>query len=70
MARLTKQTVRAGQPTKPAHLSARAAAEWDRLMTELAESGIQVAPAHRALISQAATIAADITEAWDELEPK
>jgi phage terminase small subunit len=53
-----------GQPDKPTNLSTRAAAEWDRIVTELTASSIGVSPAHRGLIAQAATIAADIAEAW------
>ena len=49
-----------GTPQKPAHLSAVASAEWDKLIKEIDASGLQVTPAHRALISLAATLAADI----------
>lgn len=49
-----------GQPAKPANLSPSAAAEWDRLIGEIEASGLQITPAHRALISLAATLAADI----------
>jgi phage terminase small subunit len=54
-----------GKPTKPENLSARAAIEWDRLVSELGTAHIQVSTAHRALLSLAATIAADIAQAWD-----
>jgi phage terminase small subunit len=53
-----------GAPLKPTGLSERAAVEWDRLSAELAESGIMVTVAHRAPLALAATIAADIAEAW------
>ena len=53
-----------GQPQKPTNLSARAASEWDRIVGELAASQIRVTPAHRTVLSQAATISADIAEAW------
>jgi phage terminase small subunit len=54
-----------GKPVKSANLSARAATEWDRLTSELADANIQVATSHRALLSLAATIAADIADAWE-----
>jgi hypothetical protein len=53
-----------GQPEKPGNLSERASLEWDRLMREIQAARIQVTPAHRPTISLAATIAADIAEAW------
>ena len=51
-------------PLKPAGLSAAASIEWDRLLGEIEASGLQITPAHRAAISLAATIAADITDSW------
>lgn len=54
-----------GKPTKPNNLSDRAALEWDRLVSELGTAQIQVSTAHRALLSLAATIAADIAKAWE-----
>jgi phage terminase small subunit len=42
----------------------RAAVEWDRLVSELGDAHIQVSTAHRAMLSLAATIAADISQAW------
>jgi phage terminase small subunit len=54
-----------GKPLKPENLSARAAIEWDRLISELGTAQIQVSTAHRALLSLAATIAADIAQAWE-----
>ena len=57
--------LKAGQPLKPANLSDRAAIEWDRLVSELGAAQIQVSTAHRALLSLAATIAADIAQAWE-----
>lgn len=53
-----------GHPAKPPGLSPRAAVEWDRLAEELVESGIQVTRAHRSTMSLAATIAADMADAW------
>src|SRR5437867_3929070 len=53
-----------GSPVKPAGLSESAAVEWDRLTEELAVAGIQVSVAHRAPLTLAATIAADIKEGW------
>jgi phage terminase small subunit len=54
----------AGTPTKPSGLSAGASQEWDRLITELAAAGLQITAAHRAPLTLAATIAADIKADW------
>ncbi len=54
-----------GTPLKPTNLSDRASIEWDRLTSELSGAQIQVSTAHRALLSLAATIAADIAQAWE-----
>ena len=61
MPRTAKQdaNLKPGTPLKPGNLSARAAREWDRLTSELEGAQIQVSTAHRALLSLAATIAAD-----------
>jgi hypothetical protein len=57
--------LRPGKPVK----SASAAIEWDRLTSELENAHIQVATSHRALLSLAATIAADIAALgkWSKL---
>lgn len=55
-------------PAKPAHLSQQASAEWDRLMSEIEASGLKITPAHRALITLAATLAADIKADFAELQ--
>jgi phage terminase small subunit len=60
--------LKAGTPVKPTNLSARAAVEWDRLIGELSASQIRVTPAHRTPLSLAATIAADIADAWASVE--
>lgn len=60
--------LQAGQPLKPTNLSPRASAEWDRIVGELATSGIAVSPAHRTILSQAATISADIAESWARVQ--
>jgi phage terminase small subunit len=65
MARMVKQKLSPGAPDKPATLSPAAAAAWDRLVAELSASGIQVSKAHRALLSIASTLTADIADAWD-----
>jgi phage terminase small subunit len=57
-----------GKPLKPANLSARASKEWDRLTGELEASQIQVTAAHRAPLSMAATISADIQDAWETVQ--
>jgi phage terminase small subunit len=64
----TDPNLKPGAPLKPANLSARAYAEWDRLISELAASQIQVSAAHRAPLSLAATIAADIASAWARVQ--
>ena len=61
----TDPNLKPGQPLKPTNLSDRAAIEWDRLISELGGAQIQVSTAHRALLSLAATIAADIGQAWE-----
>lgn len=57
-----------GQPLKPVNLSERASYEWDRLIGELAASGIEVTAAHRTPLSLAATIAADIASDWARVQ--
>jgi phage terminase small subunit len=57
-----------GQPAKPNNLSTRASLEWDRIVGELAASNIRVTPAHRTALSMAATISADIADAWAAIE--
>lgn len=57
-----------GKPLKPNNLSERASAEWDRLTRELDVAHIQVTAAHRTPLSLAATIAADIADAWAAVE--
>jgi hypothetical protein len=59
-----KPELRPGTPVKPSGLSALASVEWDRLSQELADTGLQVTVAHRAPLTLAATIAADLKEAW------
>lgn len=54
-----------GVPAKPVHLSERASAEWDRILSELDAAHIKVSAAHRTPLSLAATIAADIADAWE-----
>ena len=70
MPRTVKQNsnLQPGQPLKPANLSDRAAREWDRLVGELADSNITLTPGHRTVLSQAATISADIAEAWERVK--
>jgi phage terminase small subunit len=60
--------LKAGTPVKPTGLSVQASAEWDRLSSELAASGIQVTVAHRAPLTIAATIAADLAEGWKAVQ--
>lgn len=67
MPRTVKKDVnlKPGQPLKPTNLSDRAAIEWDRLVSELGGADIRISTAHRALLSLAATVAADISQAWE-----
>ena len=60
--------LRPGQPEKPSHLSEQASGEWDRLMAELAASGIQITPGHRIILAQAACICADIADAFTRVK--
>jgi hypothetical protein len=53
---------------KPKNLSDEASAQWDRLAGELASSGVTLTAAHRAPLTLASTIAADIREDWKELQ--
>lgn len=64
----TDPNLQPGKPLKPKGLSARASAEWDRITAELDSSGIRVSAAHRTPLTLAATIAADIAEAWAAVE--
>lgn len=64
----TDKNMQASKPVKPTNLSDRASREWDRLMTELEQAGIQVSSAHRTVISEAAKIKADMVEAWEAIE--
>jgi phage terminase small subunit len=65
MARLPNQHMTPGKPVKPKTLSEEAAVEWDRLVADIGESGIQLAKAHGELLAMAATIAADIADATE-----
>lgn len=70
MPRTVKQdkNLQPGKPKKTKGLSARASEEWDRLSKELAESGLKVTTAHRSAMSLAATISADIADAWAAIQ--
>ena len=57
-----------GTPEKSKGLSVRASAEWDRLLDELSRSGLTLTPAHRALVTLAATLSADIRSCWNAIE--
>jgi P27 family predicted phage terminase small subunit len=57
-----------GEPVKPTHLSAQASREWDRLTEELKKARVHVTAAHRATLTLAATIAADIAVSWKIIE--
>ena len=64
----TDPNLKPGTPTKPANLSARASREWDRLTGELERSRIHLSEAHRATLTLAATVAADIAAMWKVIE--
>lgn len=68
MARLHNQNMTPGRPAKPPGMTKEAAAEWDRLVTELADSGVRVSKAHGRLIEQAAEIAADMIDAKETVK--
>jgi P27 family predicted phage terminase small subunit len=57
-----------GMPVKPTTLSKRASGQWDRLVGELTRARIQLTEAHRAVLTLAATIAADIAASWESIE--
>jgi hypothetical protein len=63
MARMPKQNMTPGRPAKPPGMSKAVQAEWDRLVTDIVESNIQIAKAHGRLIELAARIAVDIEDA-------
>jgi P27 family predicted phage terminase small subunit len=65
----TKQDTKltAGEPVKPSHFTARASAEWDRIISELSASGLTLTPAHRGLVALAATLSADIRSCWERV---
>jgi len=54
-----------GKPAKSANLSDRAAVAWDRLVSQLEGAQIQLSTAHSPLLTLAATLSADIAEAWE-----
>jgi phage terminase small subunit len=59
-----------GKPEKPVNLSARAAVAWDRLVSQLEASQIQLTTAHSSLLSIASTLSADISDAWETVKAK
>lgn len=54
-----------GLPARPSTLAPEAAAAWDEIVGELVESGIQLSKAHRSLLETAATLSADIADAYE-----
>lgn len=68
MGRLPKLELTPGRPAKPPGLSKTAAAEWDRLLDVLDESGIQITKAHGRLLEIATTITADIEDAREVIK--
>jgi phage terminase small subunit len=53
---------------KPANLSAGVSRDWDRLTGELDRSHFRLSEAHRATLTLAATVAADIAAMWKVIE--
>lgn len=49
-------------------LSDNASAEWDRIVGELKAAGVTLSPIHRAPLTLAATIAADIKDGWENIK--
>lgn len=49
-------------------LSAQASLEWDRIVKEVAEAGVKLSAFHRAPLTLAATIAADIKSGWEQIK--
>lgn len=57
-----------GLPAKPSHLSQAASGHWDRLVSEMEESGITLIPGFRAILTQAAVLQADLDAAWGDIK--
>jgi P27 family predicted phage terminase small subunit len=57
-----------GLPHKPSNLSAAASGHWDRLVTEMKDSGVLLIPGFRAILVQASVLQADLAEAWDDIQ--
>jgi hypothetical protein len=53
---------------KPKGLSEKASVQWDRLAGELRESGVTLTATHRAPLTLAATLSADISDDWEEIK--
>ena len=53
-----------GAIPKSEHLSPWASEEWDKLLSELEASGIELSPAHRCTLVVCATLRADIRDCW------
>ncbi|HZP06761.1 MAG TPA: P27 family phage terminase small subunit [Terracidiphilus sp.] len=68
MARLPNQNMRPGRPAKPPGLTKRAGQEWDRLVSDLEESGIQVAKVHGRLIELASKIFDAMADAQETID--
>src|ERR1700690_3846102 len=63
-----KPEVIAGQPHKPENLSAGASEQWDRLIEEMEQSGIQLIPGDRAIVGLAAKLQADLATCWERIQ--
>ena len=57
-----------GLPEKPGNLSEPASRNWDRLISEMEDSGILLIPGFRAAITQAAVLQADLETAWADIQ--
>jgi len=63
MQRKEIQQLKAGAPAKPGTLSTVAAREWDRVVDEMAKSGIPLSPGYRGMLEIAASLYANIATA-------
>jgi P27 family predicted phage terminase small subunit len=57
-----------GLPQKPSNLSEAASDHWDRIVSEMKDSGILLIPGFRAIIVQASVLQADLAAAWDDIQ--
>jgi phage terminase small subunit len=61
----TDNNLKPAKPEKPVHLSPAASAAWDRLIDQLERSQIELTVGHSRLLMLAATLEADMANAWE-----